>query len=245
MKTSSRDRQMRVVSAGVVLARGRSPWAPDDRATTRRGRRPSRSTGVRPRQHRPQPLSLVLEPGYQLVFEGTDDGEKVGLVITVLDETQRRSTASRPGSSRSGRRRAASSSRSRGTSSPSASGRTASTTSARRWTSTRTARSSSHEGAWLSGVGGAKFGLAMPGDCRCWVRATTRRSPPAEAMDRAEVVSLSETVKTPAGTFENCLKTEETTPLEPDCPGFAKVYAPGVGLLADGPAKLVRHGKAA
>jgi len=62
-------------------------------------------------------------------------------------------------------------------------------------------------------------------------------------MDRAEIVSLSETVKTPAGEFKNCLKVEETTPLEPATKEY-KYYAAGVGLVQDGSLKLVKYGKA-
>jgi hypothetical protein len=51
-------------------------------------------------------------------------------------------------------------------------------------------------------------------------------------------VSLSERATTPAGTFEKCLKTEETTPLEPGDKEY-KLYAPGVGLVQDGPLSLV------
>jgi hypothetical protein len=62
-------------------------------------------------------------------------------------------------------------------------------------------------------------------------------------MDRAEIVSLSETHPTPAGTFEHCLKTAETSALEG---GTAyKVYAPGIGLIADGELKLTKYGPAA
>jgi hypothetical protein len=57
-------------------------------------------------------------------------------------------------------------------------------------------------------------------------------------MDRAQIVSVSERVTTPAGTFEKCLKTEETTPLEPGDKEY-KLYAPGVGLVRDGPLALV------
>ena len=60
-------------------------------------------------------------------------------------------------------------------------------------------------------------------------------------MDRIEVLSLSEKVVTPAGSFERCLKTEDTTPLEPALKEV-KVYAPGVGLVQDGDAKLVKYG---
>jgi hypothetical protein len=48
------------------------------------------------------------------------------------------------------------------------------------------------------------------------------------AEDNALVVSLKTTVKVPAGEFHGCLKTEETTPLEPDALED-KYYAPGVG----------------
>ena len=58
------------------------------------------------------------------------------------------------------------------------------------------------------------------------------------AMDRAEIVSINEVVKTPAGTFEKCLKTRETTPLEPDVEEF-KWYAPGVEPIRDGTLKLI------
>ena len=50
-------------------------------------------------------------------------------------------------------------------------------------------------------------------------------------MDRVEIVSTNEAVKTPAGTFAHCVHLKETTPLE----GVVshKWYAPGVGLVKD------------
>jgi hypothetical protein len=100
----------------------------------------------------------------------------------------------------------------------------------------------SHEGAWLSGVKGAKFGLMMPGQPLLKGRYYQEVAP-GEAMDRVEIVSLSETMKTPAGEFKNCMKIEETTPLEPGNREH-KHYAPGVGVIQDGSLKLVKHGKA-
>jgi hypothetical protein len=50
-------------------------------------------------------------------------------------------------------------------------------------------------------------------------------------MDRAEIVSVTETFKSPAKEFKNCVKTKETTPLEADV--GHKHYAPGVGLVQD------------
>jgi hypothetical protein len=61
-------------------------------------------------------------------------------------------------------------------------------------------------------------------------------------MDRAEILSRSETVTTPAGKFTNCLKVEETTPMEPDVKEV-KYYAPGVGMVQDSALKLVKYGR--
>jgi hypothetical protein len=97
-----------------------------------------------------------------------------------------------------------------------------------------------HEGAWLSGENGAKFGLLMPGTPKVGLKHYQEHAPKA-AMDRAEVVSLSESVETPAGKFKDCLKVEETTPLEPGVKEY-KYYAPGVGLLRDGSLVLVKYG---
>ena len=81
-----------------------------------------------------------------------------------------------------------------------------------------------HDGAWLSGVKDAKFGLVMPG--RVLLNAGYyQETAPKVALDRAKIVSMSETVKTPAGEFTNCLKVEETTPLKPRVTEF-KYYAP-------------------
>jgi len=100
----------------------------------------------------------------------------------------------------------------------------------------------SHESAWLAGVQGAKFGLMMPGTVALKVRYYQEIAP-GVALDRVEAVSLGETVKTPAGEFKNCLKLEETTPLEPGVRDY-KYFAPGIGMVQDGSLKLVRYGKA-
>ena len=60
-------------------------------------------------------------------------------------------------------------------------------------------------------------------------------------MDRAEILSNKETFETPAGKFENVLKTKETTPLDPLEKEF-KLYAPGVGLIQDENMLLVKYG---
>jgi len=97
-----------------------------------------------------------------------------------------------------------------------------------------------HEGAWESGRDGARFGLMMPGRPSVGDRFYQEVAP-GKALDRAEIVGLHETLKTPAGEFKDCLKAAETTPLEKGGKEF-KVFAPGVGLIKDGPLRLVEYG---
>ena len=98
----------------------------------------------------------------------------------------------------------------------------------------------SHDGAWLSGVNGARFGQMMPGKPVLNARYYEEVAPKV-AMDRAQVVSTTEQLTTRAGRFANVLKIEETTPLEAGHKEY-KWYGAGVGLLRDGGFKLVRSG---
>jgi hypothetical protein len=100
---------------------------------------------------------------------------------------------------------------------------------------------SGHRGSWVAGVKGAEFGLMMPGILLLKSRYYQEIAA-GVAMDRAEIVGLKETVRTEAGEFKDCLKTEETTPLEPGVKEY-KYYAPGVGLVQDGSLKLVKYGR--
>ena len=97
-----------------------------------------------------------------------------------------------------------------------------------------------HEGAWLAGVNGARFGLMMPGVPLLKARHYQEIAPKV-ALDRAEIAALNATIRTPAGNFTNCLRVDETTPLEP-LAKEAKYYARNVGLLQEGSLKLVRYG---
>ena len=97
-----------------------------------------------------------------------------------------------------------------------------------------------HDGSWLSGVNGGKFGLMMPG--RPLINASYYQEVvPGVAMDRATIMSTTEIVKTSAGEFTNCLKMKETTPL--DHVTEYKYYAPGIGMVSDGKMTLVKAGK--
>ena len=97
-----------------------------------------------------------------------------------------------------------------------------------------------HEGSWLSGVKGARFGLMMPRQLKQGLRYYQEQAP-GVGMDRAEVVSMGERVNTPAGVFENCIRIRETSPLEKGMSDH-KWYAPGVGLVKDGEFVLVKFG---
>ncbi|MGI8787167.1 MAG: hypothetical protein ACR2HG_05325 [Pyrinomonadaceae bacterium] len=95
------------------------------------------------------------------------------------------------------------------------------------------------EDAWMA-EGVNRAGVAMPGLALLGARYYQELAP-NRAMDRAEIISLSETKTTPAGAFTNCLKTEETTPLEPREKEY-KLYAPGVGLIQDEDLLLTKYG---
>ena len=96
-----------------------------------------------------------------------------------------------------------------------------------------------HDGSWRHGSNGATFGLMMPGAPKVGMKFYNEQAK-GVAMDRAEIVSVSDTLKTPAGGFERCVKTRETTPLEKFAREY-KIYAPGVGLIKDGDLELVSH----
>lgn len=96
----------------------------------------------------------------------------------------------------------------------------------------------SHEGAWRAGEGDNRPGIIMPANPAVGM-TYVQEVAPGIAEDQAEIVSIGETVTIPAGTYKNTLFTRETTPLEPGSESF-KRYAPGVGLIVDNVVELVR-----
>jgi hypothetical protein len=97
-----------------------------------------------------------------------------------------------------------------------------------------------HPGSWLSGVNGARYGLMMPGTPLLRGKFYQEIAP-GVASDRCEIIRLNETVTVKAGTFKNCMKTEESSKSEPNHKDY-KLYAPGVGLVGDGDLRLVEYG---
>jgi len=96
------------------------------------------------------------------------------------------------------------------------------------------------EGSWLAGVNGNRAGLMMPGTPKLNMKYYQELAP-GVAMDRAEIESLTETCKTPAGTFSGCMKVKETSGIELLAKEY-KYHAPGIGLVRDEDVRLVKHG---
>lgn len=89
----------------------------------------------------------------------------------------------------------------------------------------------SSAGSWEAGVNGAQPGILIEGNPQ--VGDNYRQEYLAgEAEDMAEVISLNESVSVAYGSFENCLKTKEWTPLEPGTEEN-KYYAAGTGLILE------------
>jgi hypothetical protein len=96
-----------------------------------------------------------------------------------------------------------------------------------------------NDGSWLAGVKGSKPGMIMPGNPSVKMKYYQEIAP-GIAMDRAEIVSLSDTCKTPAGTF-TCMKVKEGSAMEPGLTEH-KYHARDIGLLGDQNLLLVRQG---
>jgi hypothetical protein len=86
-------------------------------------------------------------------------------------------------------------------------------------------------GSWEAGKDGAKPGIIMLADPHVGDQYKQEDSPGVVA-DMGKVISLTETVTVPTGTYTHCLETTEWTPLEPGNRSH-KFYAPGVGNVLE------------
>jgi len=86
-----------------------------------------------------------------------------------------------------------------------------------------------HSGAWLFGKDTQKLGLLMPAHPKIGDKFKSEDAPPI-TWEADEVISLSETVTVPAGTFQNCLKIKERAS---DGDTEYKLYAPGIGCVEE------------
>jgi hypothetical protein len=181
---------------------------------------------------------FILEPGHQSVLEGQEDSEVIDLVITVLNETKVvDGTETRIVEERE-----------------SENGELVEIS--RNYFAVCEPANDvfyfgedvddyedgeivSHGGAWLAGANGSKAGMIMPGKVEVGLKYYQEVAQ-GVAEDRAEIIAVNDTLDTPAGNFQNVLKTEETNPLEPDEKEF-KFYAPGIGLIQEEAIKLVNY----
>jgi hypothetical protein len=96
-----------------------------------------------------------------------------------------------------------------------------------------------HEGSWKA-EGTIKAGIVMPGKIVEGAKYNQEMAP-GVAMDMVEIISTNETMTAPAGIFNNCLKTLETSLIEPN-EKENKFYAPGIGLIYDDGMWLTKYG---
>jgi hypothetical protein len=180
---------------------------------------------------------MILEPGYKLTFQGKEGSKTADLVVAVLPETKKvGGVETRVVEERE-----------------SADGKLVEVSRNYFAISKRTScvfyfgedvdmyedgKVKNHEGSWHAGENGARAGIFLPGVALLGARFYQEIAPRV-AMDRAEIVSLGETVVTPAGKYERVMKYEETSPLEKGDKEY-KWFAPGVGLIQDGTMKLVK-----
>ncbi len=83
------------------------------------------------------------------------------------------------------------------------------------------------EGSWLAGVERARPGIVMKGNPQLG-DLYRQEFALGVAEDMGKVIGLNKSVTVPAGTFNNCVKTKDFSPLEPGVVEY-KFYAPGVG----------------
>ena len=181
---------------------------------------------------------FILEPGYQLVLEGKEDNENTKLVITVLNETRKIGNVETRIVEEN----------------ESINGQTVEISRnffafckqtgsifyfGEEVDMYKNGKIINHEGAWIA-EGKNKAGIVVPGLFLLGSRYYQEIAP-GIAMDRAEIISTTDILKTPAGNFNNCLKTEETTGLNAKEKEY-KLYAPGIGLIKDEHLLLVKYG---
>lgn len=98
-----------------------------------------------------------------------------------------------------------------------------------------------HTGSWLHGVNNAEAGLMMPGIVLTGSRYNQETAPNV-AIDRAEIMSLTETVQTPAGTFVSSMLERDTDGLDPGDSTDRYYAPPNIGQKKDDILDLVSYG---
>ena len=99
-----------------------------------------------------------------------------------------------------------------------------------------------NDGTWLAGSNGHRPGLVIPGAPKLGMKYYQEIAP-GVSLNRGEIVSLSQTCKTSAGTFTKCMKIKGTSGMDAKKLEY-KYYAPNVGLVEGDGLRLVSYGPA-
>ena len=87
-----------------------------------------------------------------------------------------------------------------------------------------------HGGQWLAGEDGARAGTFMPATPKIGDVFEQERAP-GVAEDRTKIVATGTTVTVPAGTYKDCIETEDFDPIGKT--SQRKCYCRGVGLVQE------------
>jgi len=185
---------------------------------------------------------FILQPGYQLVFAGIEDNEPLIITVTVSNDTKvvgegivARAVKERTVDSKTGDLKELTKDYfaiCEQTNSVYYFGEDVN--------NYEDGKLVDHEGSWLHDSDNARAGLIMPGTILLGSRYYQEIAPDV-ALDKAEIVNMNQTVKVPAGSFDNVIKMIETNDLEPGIEE-ANLHARGVGQVIDNDMKLVRYG---
>jgi hypothetical protein len=96
----------------------------------------------------------------------------------------------------------------------------------------------SHQGSWRADARGNAPGVFMPATPKVGMMFQQEIAP-GVAEDTATVIASGVRTKVPAGTFRDTIVLRDRNPL--DGSTGEKTYARGVGLVIDGPVKLIRR----
>ena len=88
-----------------------------------------------------------------------------------------------------------------------------------------------HAGAWEAGADGALPGIVMLANPAEHIGETMRQEYyVGKAEDKADILSISQEITVPYGTYSNVLQTYDYSPLDPGAQEH-KFYAPGIGEI--------------
>ena len=193
----------------------------------------------------------ILRPGYQLVFEGIEDGENVLFIHTILDETRMFYL-------------------------PDEGWVSTRVIEELEWADGKPKEFThgffalcketgdlydfgdevdiyndegtaieSNDGTWHAGQpdknGVAHPGIFMPGTFFLGAKYYQQMAE-GMSMERAENWEMGLTIETPAGTFTDCIRVRETNWSEPEGAESFKTHAPGIGLIGEDTLELVAFG---